>query len=600
MEAEEPPKGWRDQPESLHEWLNGRIVLAEADEATAAGSRDNAEQVREGAEKANAAATSLAARQQRHADALAAVNIHEAERQARDAAELELRAARRAAPVRPLIKRLTAARGAFETARASVETALDTLIASGDGTTVDAASLRSADARGHAARLRQEAGTAHAILPIEKRLADDEASLADVERRIAATQAAAASDAEWLAGASARREHLAAAVGAGRAAVEQLPGLEAASQKARRSASAGTRRDHLATQQLTAARQLHEAERAELDAKQEWLDAREARLAGIAAELAGELREGKPCRVCGSVDHPDPAHHGDGIVVDAAVEEALQDAFERARIAHADAQTILSGLNEQFAAEAAVAGDTAAALLATTATDAERAVVQARATASGLEAADTALHAHDSEAERRERAHAAAAESVAALAAQATSRTDGLDDARRQVGLARAGFATIAARLDVLQAQAMAWDSTAEALDGSLAAEHELQRSLSSAESEAGAQDFSSLMDAEASCCAPEHLAELEAIIGRFDTRAAELRATAADPDLLVAAQQPAPRTDEAATTLTWRTPPLLLRRAPLAWPSSARRAFAPLLMISMTASATSSPCYSANDWFAP
>ena len=181
------------------------------------------------------------------------------------------------------------------------------------------------------------------------------------------------------------------------------------------------------------------------------------------------------------------------------------------------------------------------------------------------------------------------------------SRTDALGEARRQVGLARAGFATIAARLDVLQAQAMAWDSTAEALDGSLAAEHELQRSLSSAESEAGAQDFSSLMDAEASCCAPEHLAELEAIIGRFDTRAAELRATAADPDLLVAAQQPAPRTDEAATTLIGgeRRPCCCAERRWLGHPAHGGPSHA-LLMISMTASATSSPCYSANDWFAP
>ncbi|WP_433524987.1 AAA family ATPase [Nocardia pseudovaccinii] len=49
------------------------------------------------------------------------------------------------------------------------------------------------------------------------------------------------------------------------------------------------------------------ARAAHLDAKERVLDLRERRLAGMAAELAGQLLDGEPCTVCGSADHPAPA-----------------------------------------------------------------------------------------------------------------------------------------------------------------------------------------------------------------------------------------------------------------------------------------------------
>ena len=46
---------------------------------------------------------------------------------------------------------------------------------------------------------------------------------------------------------------------------------------------------------------------AHLAARESTLDIRERRLAGMAAELAGELADGEHCPVCGSVEHPVPA-----------------------------------------------------------------------------------------------------------------------------------------------------------------------------------------------------------------------------------------------------------------------------------------------------
>ena len=51
-----------------------------------------------------------------------------------------------------------------------------------------------------------------------------------------------------------------------------------------------------------------------------WLDLRERRIDGIAAELAAELADGEPCRVCGAAEHPAPARPAAG-QVDRADEE---------------------------------------------------------------------------------------------------------------------------------------------------------------------------------------------------------------------------------------------------------------------------------------
>jgi exonuclease SbcC len=73
---------------------------------------------------------------------------------------------------------------------------------------------------------------------------------------------------------------------------------------------------------------------AHLVARESTLDIRERRLAGMAAELAGELADGELCPVCGSGDHPSPAV-GVASSVSAADERA---AVRREQEADADRQ----------------------------------------------------------------------------------------------------------------------------------------------------------------------------------------------------------------------------------------------------------------------
>ena len=59
---------------------------------------------------------------------------------------------------------------------------------------------------------------------------------------------------------------------------------------------------------------------------------RQARLEGMAASLAEQLAPGEPCRVCGSAEHPAPAHlgaGGPGEEAETAAEAAYDEARER-------------------------------------------------------------------------------------------------------------------------------------------------------------------------------------------------------------------------------------------------------------------------------
>ncbi|QDQ97161.1 AAA family ATPase [Tomitella fengzijianii] len=83
-------------------------------------------------------------------------------------------------------------------------------------------------------------------------------------------------------------------------------------------------------------------------ARERALDLRERRLNGMAAELAGELRDGEPCSVCGAETHPRPATAADGPVTqqdeDSATREvdALATRLDEVRRLLQDADTELA------------------------------------------------------------------------------------------------------------------------------------------------------------------------------------------------------------------------------------------------------------------
>ncbi|MFI7632538.1 AAA family ATPase [Nonomuraea sp. NPDC049400] len=157
-----------------------------------------------------------------------------------------------------------------------------------------------------------------------------------------------------------------AAAGAALAEVQAqaaaIPAASAGLDTARAALEATHRREALAVE-LEAAVATHQAlvDHAQT-LRERWLDLRQARIDGMAAELARDLSEGRPCAVCGSDHHPHPASPApsapspeDEHAAESAHEAALaeREAAERALASlesrHADAAEVTEGLDVETA-----------------------------------------------------------------------------------------------------------------------------------------------------------------------------------------------------------------------------------------------------------
>ncbi len=223
-------------------------------------------------------------------------------------------------------------------------------------------------------------------------------------------------------------EQLQARAEAAQLAAARLDGLRSAARHARERAEAAA--DLRQQVELVAGleqRQLR-ADRALQDLRAHHNDQREAYLAGIAAELAGQLDDDHGCPVCGSLDHPAPADPREQTVTRAEL-EAADAAVERARAAERRAAEELAAARAQVArlVEAAGGEDADPVALSQAAVLAETELHRVAAVASSADDAGASLQQLQDQREQLRSAQAQA-ESAAATAA---SRSHEL---RRQAG----------------------------------------------------------------------------------------------------------------------------------------------------------------------
>ncbi|WP_263731105.1 AAA family ATPase [Cellulomonas sp. SG140] len=450
-----------------------RARALEVDAGAAAAALTTAEaawlQARVAAEEARATAELLGRRERLRAERTVLEGL--AERHAHDVGRLEQ--ARRAAAVRPLLVGDEAARAALEAAEKEWGAALDGapvgLVPAGVGDEVDGGEGSEQPLAQHL-RDEQRAAVEHAaqlqrLVAVEEGLTGRRRDLHRASELLDdLTQELAVHDA-WLAARPEQRATLVEGLDAARA-LEARRGERSAARDA-----ASTTLD--AVLALDAARS--ELERVEVDREDAGRTAlsladaaaalRTARIADLAGSLAADLRDGTPCPVCGSPDHPAPALPTAAGHVSAEDVQAAEDACRQA-------ERQLAGLAGRAGELRGNVTALSARVAGTDRQSAEAAVAQARAALLECDAAaadvvrlTAELDRFDTETQRRrqQRDETAGRRAIA----EATLLTDrvALDTAEAEVVAARADHPTVAARHSALVERAEAARQLLDALE---------------------------------------------------------------------------------------------------------------------------------------
>jgi exonuclease SbcC len=536
----------QELPEDLpdpQDWVDGLVAAAHrrhAEAETAAGLATERHAALADELEAASLVADAHARRSTLQGRLVELQAGEAEQGRREA---EIAAARRVAPVVPLVTEVARLQIELDTARAAaadVGAAVARTQAGppGAGTPVPAAP---ADLTVLARSRRDEAVTLQALARDEYE-AERLAGLTDsLEQRIVTLHAASHALARRLDEVPARRQVLEAARDASVAAAAAVPGLTAAAEYAAARLAAARHRDELASRRTA----LADVVRARTDnvqgARDRWLTLRQARLDGMAAELAGSLHEGDPCPVCGSDEHPRPARSAVGAVTREQEVEA-QAAVAVAERALAAAGTALADHDAALAAATAEAGggrsiaelgaeaDATSAALATSASAAAHAEADARAVAAFALEHDGWL-----------REQVALDEEARALVEQAGGERARLAELRAALDAARGDDPSIAARALRLVSSADDLETLGRHVEAAERLGGEVVRAMQRAEQAAADSGVSSLDDVLAAHLPEPELARLDAEHRQRGSELAAVREQLAEPVLVALDGSPAP-----------------------------------------------------------
>jgi exonuclease SbcC len=521
-------------PGALAAWateLSGH--LADIAEATAAIGATAAKD-REAARTAAAHGHAIAQRQERHADARRRSATLAARAGERAGIAATLRAAERAGRVLPLL-RVAATRGSDqEKLQADVvrrRSALAGLLPAD----ADADLLRKEERarRDELVELgqRREDAIRLTALGDQLRAAADEADTLETKE---------AELALFLTESPAYRAILRTELDEARARAAALPMAGAAVDAAASRLEAARLRDSLAAELAEA----EAAHRAAIDAAQSARDLaqelRQARLEGMAASLAEKLSPGEPCRVCGSAEHPSPAHSGDEGPGEEAV-AAAEAAYEEILELRESTGSRVSGLAAELAAAVAQSGDAGEASLAAELAAAQEELAGMAGAEADIERIEDELRRVDAEFEDARDRHG---ELQTALATNLSSRnglTEESDRLRARIDAARGEDPTLEARIRRLGREADLLRDTATASDQLHAAAEDASTAWAEAGDAARAEGFPSPDAARTAAlddAAREDLLRRAKILDDEEARVAELLE---DPELTAAAEQPSP-----------------------------------------------------------
>ncbi|MET0842653.1 MAG: SMC family ATPase [Mycetocola sp.] len=290
---------------------------------------------------------------------------------------------------------------------------------------------------------------------------------------------------------------------------------------------------------VTLDRRLIEARFAEKDASARLTEATRTqddlfarRLSGYAAELAGELTDGTPCAVCGSVEHPHVATTENEPVTEADIEAARSAVTTRR--AELDAATATAhGLVTQLAEAHAAAGNRSIDELEIELLDAAAALLEAEAALTVVddgEKAQARLRASlDSASEHLDRLRT----DGAAAADQLSTARNAFATVTARVEAARASYASVHDRATSLQTALDTAKDLAAAIDELAVRSAALNTAREVLEKQLSENDFTDEGQVEKARRSSAEIAALDTRIREHDQSVGTATATLREPELI-------------------------------------------------------------------
>ncbi|MER7845297.1 SMC family ATPase [Kitasatospora sp. NPDC096077] len=378
-------------------------------------------------------------------------------------------------------------------------------------------------------------------------LAGEQRSLTQ-ERRGAEELAEEAED--WLAefdGELARLEEQQTRAQAAGARVEQLDGRRT---ELTARLGAARERDGLRVEIAAAEPRVAELRTAALDAREFGLDLRDRRLAGMAAELAEQLRSGEACRVCGSPEHPSPAEAAEGGRVSAEDEERAGRAQAAAERVWGEADQALTALRVREATAVGAAGPEPTDVLAHALAGLEQQHRTALHEAEALGRVGQEIARLSQDRTRRLDELREAKERAAVLTDRLLQLSDEQRELTAKVAVARGEAGSVADRAAGLTALAEAVAGAAGAARAVAEARARLDESEEELGKAAAGAGFPDARAALAVLLPREERERLEARLERHRAESAAVRHELALPELVEAAARPPVDLPAAAATL--------------------------------------------------
>ncbi|MFD8462661.1 AAA family ATPase [Streptomyces antimycoticus] len=390
-----------------------------------------------------------------------------------------------------------------------------------------------------AQQVRGHIGAAQALLPDEAALqhhTDELAALSNERDELADTVAEAQ---DWLDGLPHLRETLTARLHAARTAQETSRELTVTLSTVNAQCEAAAYRDSLLTQVAAADEALAEATGILSQAAAAYIDIRRRRTDGIVAELAGRLKDGENCPVCGSVTHPAPATPQPGQAT-AADEQAAETAHALAQQKEKEASQTLADLKQEAAeARGQAGGDTPLADLTARRTELENRLRETLAEAADTGTAEEELTRLEQQQTDREHTRNTAQQRLGAIDATYDNLHTQRETLSQRLAAALDQHTTLADRITHLTQLAERLEAAAECTTTMARTTEDLRNATARAEQAAQAAGFASPAEATNALLPDDDLDRISEEITRWHEQRLVLAARLDQPDLKNAAAQP-------------------------------------------------------------